>query len=182
MRVIETSESEKAQRNLDNQLEQLDLYATGEFVAALRDAHLFGYQYIDIAVLERSLVAIAALQGITNIRTAEEAVFYLAQKGTDDAEKIDSLETSNSELAEKLEKAEEQIIELGKRPAADPDEQFIVTKDQIDNTSGILLEVNEVLVRVPGQRTLAQQAIRAARRLDELETTTVVIVQDDETW
>lgn len=183
MKVVETSESERINR----QLETLDVRAVNELVAELREVHMFGYEYVGIAKLERGLLAAAGLQGLTAAFSVEEAVQLLANRGTEDEDRIKGLETSNDELSvnfdqvhEELRAAKARIDELEKRPAGEQVEVIFINEAQADSTATLLAEANEVLVTVPGQRSLAQRAIHAARLFTDMTISTVVVVEEED--
>jgi len=185
MVVTEESEAQKSQREHNEQLESLDLYAVDELIDTVRDAHAYGYDFVNLAQIERGVVALAALQGFTGKLNAEEALLLLVERGEKFSSKVQELEKSAEGLEERLAKAntdlaaaKESIAELEQRPAGEPIDAVFIEQQHRLGTSEVLKAASEVLTKVPGQRSLAQRAIHSAHRLNELEQKSVVIVED----
>jgi hypothetical protein len=145
MTVI-TGTGEQELKGYKAQAEVLDMHAVDGLIIELREAQTYGYEYADIKKFERGLLAIASLQGLTNVLNIEDAIHALANRGS----------------------VSKQV------------EVTLVNEEQVGIIGDTLTDVSNVLTKVPGQRELAQRAIHTAQLLNDIETTTVVVVEQVE--
>lgn len=130
---------------LENNTERRGELNISDLLYKVQEASLRGYDYVEIDVIERALIALAVLNGATNVPSLSAAINFLQSAG----EEIDE---SDDEIGPVVRISPPLVIE----------------------TIATLQESSAVLSRVPGQQKLSRRALQASVNIETTVESTVI--------